>query len=253
MEEKKKIKISLGMAILITIIILLVTTLGIVYYFGFVKNNTKKLEADNMELNKQIDSLKLENDSLRNKDSGKNANNNEDNYNYNKYLETRKYIEDGKITTINDETKLFTSENPKISFEFPRSWTISSTSDEYWIINIESPQKGVNLMIGKSKELSNGKELKDMLSLDFGSVVSDEGNIRISGYNGYYKKYFFGDGPDMMETKSIIIDLGNNQYYYIDYWATSGTYSNDYSKDELKKIYEEYEPIFEKIISSMKF
>lgn len=67
MEEKKKIKISLGMAILITIIILLVIALGIVYYFGFVKNNTKKLEADNMELNKQIDSLELEREKLNNK------------------------------------------------------------------------------------------------------------------------------------------------------------------------------------------
>ena len=68
MEEKKKVKISLGTIIYITIIVVLVIALGIVYYLGFVKNNTNtKLEADNKELNRQINSLELEREKLNNK------------------------------------------------------------------------------------------------------------------------------------------------------------------------------------------
>lgn len=39
MDEKKTIKVSLGIAISIVIIILLIVALCIVYYFGFIKNN----------------------------------------------------------------------------------------------------------------------------------------------------------------------------------------------------------------------
>lgn len=68
MEEKKKVKISLGTIIYITIIVVLVIALGIVYYLGFMKNNTNtKLEADNKELNRQINSLELEREKLNNK------------------------------------------------------------------------------------------------------------------------------------------------------------------------------------------
>ena len=67
MESKKEIKVSLGIVICIFIIVLLIIALGIVYYLGFVKNNGRKLEADNIELNKQITSLNLENENLSKK------------------------------------------------------------------------------------------------------------------------------------------------------------------------------------------
>ena len=259
MESKKEIKVSLGIVICIFIIVLLIIALGIVYYLGFVKNNGRKLEADNIELNKQITSLNLENENLSKKISElekeeKNEDGNKCSEEYNEYLENKKYLDNGQITNIDDKTRLFTSENPKISFEFPSSWMISSTNnDDYWRINVKSPQKGVYIIIGKEKILSDKVELKDIFSLEFGSTVLDEGNIRISNYNGYYKRYSFGDSTENLQSKKIIIDLGNNQYYSFEIYAVSDYYYNYYSQKELEEIYEEYEPIFDNIVSSMKF
>ena len=56
-----------------------------------------------------------------------------------------------------------------------------------------------------------------------------------------------------MQSKKIIIDLGNNQYYSFEIYAVSDYYYNYYSQKELEEIYEEYEPIFDNIVSSMKF
>lgn len=62
MDENKTTKISLGTAISIVIIILLVFALGIVYYLGFIKNNNEisKLSNEKQALQKQISSLQEE-------------------------------------------------------------------------------------------------------------------------------------------------------------------------------------------------
>ena len=68
MEDKKAVKISLGTAICIFIIILLVVALGVVYYLGFVKNkNTEPLSlkpntASNIEQNKTNNLISSNND-----------------------------------------------------------------------------------------------------------------------------------------------------------------------------------------------
>ena len=58
MEEKKKIKISLGTIIYVTIIVVLVIALGTVYYLGFVKNNSQTLKEENLKLKNEIMELK---------------------------------------------------------------------------------------------------------------------------------------------------------------------------------------------------
>ena len=245
MEEKKKIKISLGMAILITIIILLVIALGIVYYFGFVKNDSKELESKITELDKQIASLEKINTNLNKENSALKEENDKIS---NEYINNVQYIDNSQITNIDDDTSLFASENPKISFEFPRSWTISSINKfEDWGIDIDSPQGGVGMRILKY----NNAKLEDILSPEPNTSYSERKEIKILNYNGYSSEYKGGDGDSFAEGKQIIIDLGNNQYYII--WFTVSNYPNDYSEREFKEIQEKYEPIFEKIISSMKF
>lgn len=252
MEEKKKIKIRLGTAVCIAIIILLVIAIGIVYYLDLVKN--KELEADNMELNKQITSLKSENENLSKEISelekeGDNVKN--------KYtIENFEYYMNGQITNIDDETSLFTSENPKISFEFPRSWTISSMKDfetfEDWNVNwgidINSPLGGVSMRILKC----NNTKLENLLSFsEPNSSYSKIKEYKILNYNAYSREVMQGDADYIYEGKNIIIDSGDNQYYYI--ISGVSNYPNEYSEKEFSKIQKEYEPIFEKIISSMKF
>lgn len=198
MEEKKKIKISLGMAILIVIIVLLLIALGIVYYFGFVKNNAKKLEAENMELNKQISSLKLEKEKLNNKISEiEKEDNKEENTSYyndeDKYTTGNfQYYMNGYIKDIDDETRVFSLENPKISFEYPNSWAVSSyIEEENWEITVETPQVGVDMRILSYKRETENENI--FVMLDPGSEVTQEGEIKVSNHDGYYKKYVFAD------------------------------------------------------------
>lgn len=252
MEEKKKIKISLGTIIYVTIIVVLVIALGIVYYLGFVKNNTNtKLEADNKELNKQITSLKLEKIKLNNKISELEENNEGENANYDKFTTYNiGHSMNGNIKQIDDETNVFTLENPKISFEYPSSWAVSSyIREEDWKITIESPLAGVDMNIHPYKKES---EEDDILELDVGSNVVEEGKTKISNYNGYYKKFIFGDSTYYTEAEGVSIDMGNNLYYEI-FFGVSCDEDHSYSEKEFTKIQKEYEPIFEKIISSMKF
>lgn len=56
MEEKKSIKVSLGTAICIFIIVLLVIALGLVYYLGFIRNNKRinVIESEKNNLNQQL-------------------------------------------------------------------------------------------------------------------------------------------------------------------------------------------------------
>lgn len=69
MDEKKSIKVTLGTTICIIIIVLLIIALGIVYYLGFVKNNTEitQLAEENQTLQKQVTSLE-ENKNLAEKE-----------------------------------------------------------------------------------------------------------------------------------------------------------------------------------------
>jgi hypothetical protein len=59
LEEKKQIKLSLGTVICIFIIIILIISLCVVYYLGFVKNNQKvnKTEIQNKEVEVQKNEL----------------------------------------------------------------------------------------------------------------------------------------------------------------------------------------------------
>ena len=256
MKEKKKIKISLGTAVCIAIIILLVIAIGIVYYLGLVKK--KELEADNIELNKQITSLKLKKVNIDKKISDlelENENLKENNENYDdesKYtINNAQHLFYEQITIIDDETRRFTSENPKISFEYPSSWSVSSYIKDYdWRITIESPQAGVDMIIFPFEKMS---EEDDIFMSDPGTEVIEKGKIKVSNYNGYYQKHEFGDATIYRKSKIVTLDMGNNLYYRINFGVTSDGEEHDYSRKEIEELYTKYEPIFEQIISSMKF
>lgn len=262
MESKKEIKISLGTVICIGIIIFLIIALGLVYYFGIVKNNNnKKIELEQVEkelvsLKIKLSELKKENEQLQNQIKKEDENKIENEYeDKNEYISNAEYYFNGQIIYIDDETKKFSSENPKMSFEFPRSWTVSSrNSKENCMIEIEASQEGLYIDIQAiDEEDLKDKELKDVDLLDYGAEVVEEGEIKVSDYKGYYKEYYFGDSTILTKGKSIIIDTGNNKYYSIFYSISSDSAEHEYSKKEFEEIFEKNKTVLDKVLSSIKF
>ena len=262
MENKKEIKISLGIVICIVIIIFLIIALGIVYYLGFLKNdNNKKIELEKAE--KELVSLKIElaelkkkNEQLQQQIKTEDENKIENEYeDENDYTSNAEYYFNGQIINIDDETRKFSSEEPKISFEFPRSWTVSSRENkENCVIEINAPQEGLHINIKTvDEEITTDKELKDIDLLDYGAEVVEEGEIKVSDYEGYYKQYYFGDATVSIKGKSIIIDGGNNKYYSIFYSIYSDEAEHGYSEKEFEEIFEKNKPALDKVLSSIKF
>lgn len=252
--DKKQIKISLGTIIYIVIIIFLIILLGVVYYLGFIKKDDNKIKPEEKELASlkiELAELKKENEQLQ--QQIKTEENKIENEDENEYISNLEYNFNGQITRINEETKKLNSENPKIAFEFPKSWTIFSTKNkESWGIEINSPQAGVFMRIRTiDEEISKDKKLKDIDILDGGSEIIEEGEIKISNYNGYYKEYYFGDALCFEKSKAIIIKTENNQYYRIYCGVYSDEEEHEYSKQELEEIFEKNEPVFDNILSSL--
>ena len=102
-----------------------------------------------------------------------------------------------------------------------------------------------------NEELSKDKKLKDIAMLDYGSEVIEEGEIKVSNHNGYYKEYYFADSMVFTKSKSIIVDAENNQYYSIFYGVYSDQEEHEYSKQEVEEIFEKNEPVFNNILSSL--
>jgi len=256
MKDKKKIKISLSAII---IFLLIATIIGMSFYIYKLNKDkyymTIGASQEIEELNNRINSLKVkieqkgkEINELEDNDSNTNLDNIKEN------ISNYDFIVNDQIVKINEDTKKFTSEDLKISFEFPKSWMISQKSNNnYEQINIESPMDSVMICMMSKENYHSESELKDILNIDFGSNVLEEGNIKISGYNAYFKEFTFGDGPDWSKEKIILIDLGNSEYYEIYFSVHSGEYYYDYSEKELLELYDEYEPIFDNIVSTLKF
>ena len=257
--EDKKVKVSLSGFLLIIAIIILITQGYIIYRWD---NERKMNQEEIVRLSDEIYNLIEKNNKLEaNIDTDfEEEENNEDNIldveienNSVKTLENMDLILNGQIIEMDENTKRFDSE--KVSFEFPKSWMISqSINENFEEINIISPMASVSSKIMLFNEWYGEEgELKEMLSLDYGSNVLDEGSIKISDCNAYYKEYTFGDGPGWDKQKSILVDLGNSKYYELYFSVSTSDYGYDYSEKELFEIYDEYEAIFDNIISTLKF
>ena len=264
--ENKKVKagsVAIGICLFV-IAILLVFIVLFFYNSNKEKNETslllhnvnienKHLKEKNDLLNQRIKEkeekvIELENNLQQYENEGQTNIDNEEEKNIIKIIENVDLISNGQIVEINENTKRFNSE--KVSFEFPKSWMISQSDDD---INIISPMSSVRINIWP-EENYDYNDLKDIFLIsDYGTIVVDEGEIKVSGKNAYFRETDFGDGPSYFKTKTIAIDLGDGKYYKISLQVESNETTHDYSEKELLEIYDEYEPIFDNIISTLKF
>ncbi|MCR5609056.1 MAG: hypothetical protein K6G26_08345 [Lachnospiraceae bacterium] len=60
MEEKKNVTVSMGTAICMVVIVILLLALGITYYFGFVKKEGNKSKGSNVENTESVENGKEE-------------------------------------------------------------------------------------------------------------------------------------------------------------------------------------------------
>lgn len=266
--EKRILKIHLSTIIYISIIITLIIILVFTYYIGFIKNSiTYNQEINN--LNEELSYLQNELNILEENENYNTINdNNTDNDNSSttldnnikdttneesnlKYFNDSYYMDNNQLTLIDEKNKLFTLESPKISFKFPRNWSITTSNNANNIL-LESCQKGVSIRIIKT-EYTDNSDLKNLLSLDYGSEILNEGTIQVSNHNGYYKEYLFGDALMYSRCKAILVDIGNNQYYEIFFSVDSNSYLYDYTTSELNEIFENNTSIFNNFISSLQF
>ena len=159
-----------------------------------------------------------------------------------------KYVKDSK----------FVSENPKISFQYPNDWTIETNSWNIWNRTVKAPETGIDIIITKEENKGNG-ELKDLISLDWGSNVLDEGTISTANnYKNYFKTYTFADAYVYVKAKDVMIDTGKGDYYLISLVSSGDTVSDskeeaDEKYEAIKNAFEKYEPVLNKLVSSVQF
>lgn len=230
MEKKKVIKISLSTIIILFILVSIIIGMG--FYISKLNKDkyymtigaSQKIE----ELNNKIDDL-------------------EENLQKNSIKESVKLEEQ------------FSSDDLGISFQYPSDWEIK---DSYGFIEIVSPSPLVTINI-KKERLNYSEELNYYKNDPWAMRIFEEGNTKVSNYNGYYFKSITGNGPDSYKQKIILIDLNNNEGFQISFSVSHDLYkldSMDYSEEEMAeitkkqdKMYDEYEPIFSQIVSTLKF
>ena len=94
-------------------------------------------------------------------------------------------------------------------------------------------------------------DVKD--ALEQYNKVEDEGYLKVSGKSAYFKEHDYEDEASFTKSKHIVVDLGNGEYCDIVLDIESNYNIHDYSEKELLEIYDEYEPIFDNIVSTLKF
>ena len=180
MEGKKAVKISLGTAICIFIIILLVVALGVVYYLGFVKNkNTEPLSlkpntASNIEQNKTNNLISSNNDNQVNGNKTDIVEDNQENSN--------KCYTDGKYYYLMLYKTYLGTKNSKIdpSNEERRFCLIVNNgygNDElYGWYNIENSK--INLVLSTSYDYNIANNVANMMTKG--------NNVKVKDENGQY-------------------------------------------------------------------
>lgn len=242
MEEKKQLKVSLGAVVSVFIIMILIIALGAVYYLAIVKNNEKIAE---LEKNHKETITQLEN---RYKETIEKLENNIEELLKDDEVDLNNKEQKEDNENINDsKTKEFVSSEPKISFQYPNDWIIVTNNWNIWNKTIKAPQDGIIIIIEK-KENENNEELKDLIYLDWGSNILDEGVLNIENYKAYYKKYTFGDAQYSIQAKEVMIDAGNGDYYSIS--LVIGGENVNFS---LEEAYEKYESVLSNLLSSLQF
>ena len=140
----------------------------------------------------------------------------------------------------------YTSKQHQVTFKYPGNWTIK---EDEWAVNITGPEdvdgNTPEIVIGKLSDnevnSSEGKiELKNLINLDYGSMILEEGKITVGGEEGYYKVYYFGDAGYYVKGKSIVIKK-ENEYFSINYYA--------YTDSQ----YARYEETFNEILETIEF
>ena len=254
MEEKKKIKLNLS-AIVIFILIAIIIGMGFYKYklnkdkYYMTIGASQQIE----ELNNKINNLE-ENIDLENKKEEEN-----DLYYNDIKFDNNYFIENGQITKIDEDTKQFYSKELGLSFQYPNYFEIEYT--DYDIIRLKpiSDNSLVEIGIGTKKE-SYSEWLSIYKDDPWAIEVVNEGDIKVSNNDAHYFRCNVGNGLDDYKTKDIFIKIDNNQGFKTGFSVGLGDFGNDLEIIDWKKVserqdekYIEYEPIFDNIISTLKF
>ena len=149
MDEKKELKVSLSSVISVFIISILIITLGITYYFGFIKNKEEinKLKAKEIDLENKIKELKNNSNQVVEKD-----------------------------TSTNDNKKEILKKNFDCSTGYSFNMKVSELTDEL-MKSIENSDSAGTV---KSKEISGGIDW-----VAVGWFSNDENLVEVTGINIY--------------------------------------------------------------------
>ena len=220
-------RINLRVVLYSLIIIILTIALVVVYYLGIVKNEEKISDLEK----KYQETIDKNNEKISELEK--------------KYQDVKGQLEND-YNVADDKKKKFVSLEPKISFEYPSDWNIKTNNWNVWNRTVEESQENIRIIIQK-EENEEKKELKDLISLDFGSKVLDEGTLNINNYQAYYKEYTFGDADYLIKGKEVVINAGEGKYYSVSFIVEEDEKS---SKDEK---YEKYESVLSDLLLSIQF
>lgn len=274
MEEKKKVKVSLS-AIVIFILIAIIIGMGCYIYklnkdkYYMTIGALQQIE----ELNDKIDKLEEKVQKHENKENVELEENNnsetekevetnlEDKYNDIKF-DNDYFLDNGQIIKIDEETNQFSSKELGLSFQYPNHFEIEYTIFDS--IRIKSSEnKLFSMSIGTIKDDYN--EWLSFYKNDPWAVsIIGEGDFENLSYKGYYFETVVGNGLDRYKDKDIFIRTNDKEGYIagltVDYEIEYEGVLDDLEKvdwDEIfekqDKMYDEYEPIFDNIVSTLKF
>lgn len=268
MEEKKKIKVSLS-AIVIFILIAIIIGMGFYIYKLNKDKYYMNVGASQQikELNDKIDDLEDKIKKDENKENNEKVNELEKENNSSSYDEYNEikfdndyFLDNGQITKIDEETNQFSSKELGVSFKYPSNFEIQYTVEDSIIIK---PYDGAKIEMGIYTIKDNYSEWLDFYENEPWAIrIKDKGDTRFSDYNAHYYRYNLGNGPDDYECKSVFININDNEGYIasfsVDIWLygiSEDLDIVDWEKMEKRQNekYSEYEPIFDNIISTLKF
>lgn len=216
MGENKEIKVRLSTVVCVFIILVLVAALGVVYYFGFVKDdstNGEVLEKNNIFVNEQAPVInnKVEENVEENKEVGKIDKNKELIYSaYNKYASEYSYsipkinINSQDVILINNEIEGLITET-KTSVEDESGWYVNIGYESY--INGDV----LSLVIDKNTGYDYTDYVVYNVNIKTGKKYSNEELVSLKGFKldeflnklpGLYEKKFkegyAGDNTDII-------------------------------------------------------
>lgn len=254
-RNKNEKNFKAGVYLLLVVIFIIIVLL---YNMELCKKDNKQIQEKISVFENEIEELntrmnvvenKMSTKEILNEDSQKENKNLKDEENESDMIDETDYLKNIQMIDISEETKKAICSEPKISFEFPKEWKIVSNNNwSIWNVQIEkSPDCYITIQkIDNESNLS----LKELLSLDYGSIISEEGNIKVSNYNAYYKKYTFGDANYFAENISTVIDAGNSNYYEVAFIISA---DEDGVYDNVSHKFIEYEKYYNQLLSTIKF